>query len=140
MILGNLATPALQSWAVLNDVEFPAATVAVNILDRDGNSKGGGLVATRDVSAGEVLLKVPKDLIVSREQVGQCAKVDATLRQLLAAVEPFAKVGWVLCGIKGRHRHLRTDGTLADTAPSYYGISHIPDDHGKPSESFVRWQ
>ena len=90
---GHLDTESLPAWAVLNDIQLPAARVTRNILDSDGNSKGGGLVATRDVSAGAILLKVPSELIVSRGQVDQCAKVDCTLRTILDAAESFAKVG-----------------------------------------------
>lgn len=93
MLYGNLPIGSLRAWALLNNIELPAARVELDVLDKDGTSKGGGLVADRNVSAGDILLKVPGELILSREQVQQCAKVDSTLRELLTAVEVFAKVG-----------------------------------------------
>lgn len=93
MLYGNLPTESLRAWALLNNVDLQAVQVVQDILDQDGTSKGGGLVADRNVSAGDVLLKVPGELIVSRDQVEQCAKVDLTLREVLTAVEGFAKVG-----------------------------------------------
>lgn len=93
MLYGSLPMESLRAWALLNDVELQAARVVLDILDKDGLSKGGGLVADRDVAAGDILLKVPGELIVSRGQVEQCAKVDSTFREVLAAVEVFAKVG-----------------------------------------------
>lgn len=107
MLYGNLPLDSLHSWAALNSIELQAAIVSLNVLDADGNSKGGGLVAKHTVSAGDVLLKVPYDLVVSRQQVEQCAKVDPTLRDVLAAVEGFAKVGEAIFGdARGRSLHL----------------------------------
>lgn len=93
MLYGSLPVETLQAWALLNEVELPAAQVTPNIVDNEGNSKGGGLVATRDVSAGDVLLKIPAELIVSKQQVEQCIRADARLREVMEQLEAFMKVG-----------------------------------------------
>jgi hypothetical protein len=93
MIHPDLPVSGLQAWAILNDAELPTAKIVTDILDKNGLSKGGGLVATRDASAGEILLKVPRDLVVARERVEEYAKTDTNFRDVLVAVEGFAKVG-----------------------------------------------
>jgi hypothetical protein len=92
MKYGSLPISSLQAWGTLNGVDLPAANIEAEILDNEGNSKGGGLVATRDVAAGESLLRIPAELILSIEQVEQCMKADSTLQRIMEAAT-FAKVG-----------------------------------------------
>lgn len=93
MRYGSLSIDKLQPWAVLNDVDFPIASITANVLDQNGNSKGGGLVAKHAASAGQLLLKVPAGLVTSRNQVEQCMKTDTNLHALMQATVDFAKVG-----------------------------------------------
>ena len=93
MRYGSLSMESLQSWALLNNVELPGARVAANILDHEGHSKGGGLVAARGLSGTDVALKIPNDMVLSRSQVEQCGKADSSLQELLEATATFAKVG-----------------------------------------------
>jgi hypothetical protein len=82
----------LQTWAALNGVGLSAASIKAEILDDQGNSKGGGLVASKDVAAGEAILRIPAELMLSIEQVEQCMKADSTLQRIMEAAT-FAKVG-----------------------------------------------
>lgn len=93
MRYGSLPIKDYHTWASLNGIELDAARVVADILDKDGNSKGGGLVASRDVAADDVLLKVPAELIVCQSQVEQCAEVDGRLRELMDCMAEFTKVG-----------------------------------------------
>ena len=80
-----LPVTALPAWTKLNDVIF----YDISVHDIEG--KGFGLVADRSLSSEDafdmpVLLRVPKDLILSAEAVEQHAQVDKEFRELLAAV------------------------------------------------------
>ena len=78
----QLPIEAFLPWALLNDVELSRAAV------QDVKGKGLGLVATGDshhddAASTAVYVRVPKDLILSRECVEDYAKVDQNFRQLL---------------------------------------------------------
>ena len=79
------------SWATLNDVTFDR-TVPGDIPGR-----GGALLAKEDPNAEEdssnVLLTVPKDLILSLERVQDHAKVDKDFREVLQSLGDFGRVG-----------------------------------------------
>ena len=93
MRYGSLSVDRLETWALLNNANCPVAQVTVDILDHDGKSKGGGLTAKRAASAGELLLKVPAELVVNQTQIEMCSKADTTLQNLMEATATFAKVG-----------------------------------------------
>lgn len=96
MRYGSLSLDKLRSWASLNEVDLPIAEVAINIVDSEGNSKGGGLTAKQHASAGDVLLRIPAELIVSQGQIELCSKLDTNLQSLMHAVTDFAKVGSII--------------------------------------------
>jgi hypothetical protein len=99
MRYGSLPVDSLHSWASLNGADFPVAKVVTDILDHEGNSKGGGLIAKREAVAGELLLKVPAELVVSGFQVELCSKTDTTLKELMERTAEFAKVCLGRCSI-----------------------------------------
>jgi hypothetical protein len=79
----ELPISALPAWAKLNDVIF----YDISVHDIEG--KGFGLAAGRSLSSENafdmpVLLRIPKDLILSSEAVEEHAQVDKDFRQLLA--------------------------------------------------------
>ncbi|RMD44595.1 hypothetical protein DV735_g494, partial [Chaetothyriales sp. CBS 134920] len=75
----------LSTWAVFNNVQLRGAAVTSSIKNELGNDKGGGLVATEKHESGDVLLVVPRDLVLSVEGIEQLAKADHRLRELLDA-------------------------------------------------------
>lgn len=83
----------LYAWSQLNQVKLIDTAVETHILAPDGTDKGGGLVAKSTHGPGEVLLKVPLDLLLSKERVEQHAKGDKFFRELLDAVPPMLQVG-----------------------------------------------
>ena len=93
MRYASLPVNQLGTWASFNDVELFGAEVRTQIIDDDGNDKGGGLLATSQHDASETLLKIPTDIVLSRHQVDNCAKVDSGLRELLRALPTLTEVG-----------------------------------------------
>ena len=89
----SLPVAQLGAWASINDVELFGAEVKAHIIDDVGNDKGGGLVATKEHASSETLLKIPADIILSRNRVEGCAKVDGRLRELLEALPTLTEVG-----------------------------------------------
>lgn len=80
----ELPITALPAWTKLNDVIF--YDISVHSIE----SKGFGLIADRQLSSEDafdmpVLLRIPKDLILSAEAVEEHARVDKDFRELLAA-------------------------------------------------------
>jgi hypothetical protein len=79
----QLPLEAFPTWARLNNIDF--SNVGLERID----GKGFGWVADRDVTSGSqddndvaVLLKIPRDLILSLEAVEEYAKIDQNFRQL----------------------------------------------------------
>lgn len=93
MKYASIPTEALQQWAQLNDVQQNGVKVCSNIITPTGIGKGGGLLSTKQHSAESVLLVVPRDLVLTKETVQQCAKTDKHLRTLLEALNDFIQVG-----------------------------------------------
>lgn len=84
----------LSSWAHLNSVQLHGSNISSHIIDEDGNDRGGGLIATTRLESGKVILNVPSDLVLSKEQVEQHAKTNKHLKEVLEAVGPaFSQVG-----------------------------------------------
>ncbi|KAI9055571.1 hypothetical protein LZ554_000517 [Drepanopeziza brunnea f. sp. 'monogermtubi'] len=85
MQITQLPISALPAWSKLNAVDF----LDISVQDL-GSSKGLGLVTSRALSSKNTfdiptLLVVPNELVLSREAVGEWAKVDGHLRELLGA-------------------------------------------------------
>ena len=87
----QLPPEAVTPWAMLNDVTFDR-TVPGTVQVR-----GGALLAKEDQGAdrdsSQVLLTVPRDLILSLERVQECAKVDKDFREVLESLGDFGRVG-----------------------------------------------
>ena len=98
MQYASLSVSQLSSWALLNNVELHGVRVESDIINADGSSKGGGLIATAEHGEGEPLLIVPQDIVLSKEQITECARTDAKLVELLAtfADSNFINVGFVV--------------------------------------------
>ncbi len=85
----------LFAWGKLNGVEFNKIDVKSDITSKDGATKGAGLFSTCQRSLndhGAVLLSVPQDLVLSREQVDRYAGIDKHLKSVLDAADAFGKV------------------------------------------------
>ncbi len=77
----------LPSWAKLNNIEFSGIAIS-NIP-----GKGYGLIVTAERSEDDaILMTVPKDLILSCENVWVLAKADQDLREVLEAVGDYGRV------------------------------------------------
>lgn len=91
----QLPTEAFLPWAQLNEVTF-TRTVPGVIAGR-----GGALLAKEaldsNANASPVLMKVPKDLILSLERVQEHAKVDKDFRELLDCLGDFGRVSTTYC-------------------------------------------
>lgn len=90
---GWLALPqdAFLPWAMLNEVTFNRTVPGIV------PGRGGALLAKENLNAdgdkSNVLLTVPKDLIISLERVQDHAKVDKDFRELLESLRDFGRVG-----------------------------------------------
>ena len=89
MLRERLPPTALASWAALQNVEFDG--VHIQHLD---DLRGYRAIAqhTGLVDKGHALMTVPADLVLSADTVGNWAKTDQHLRQLLSAVGELAQV------------------------------------------------
>jgi len=85
----RLPTSSLRSWAELNGVEYNGISV------RSVPGSGAGIVAARALSGGDEgpLVVVPRELVLSLEQVELQAKSDQHLKELLDALGEYARVG-----------------------------------------------
>jgi hypothetical protein len=87
----------LLAWSKLNGVELHG--VEVQHIGGNPVDKGSAVVASQDLKgrlgcgSPEVLIRIPRDLILSAEMVAGWAKVDGCLREVLMAVGDFGKVG-----------------------------------------------
>lgn len=87
----SLPREAFNPWAHLNDVRFHE-TKPGRIAGR-----GSALLASKAVKnsseGAECLLTVPKDLILSQDQIMAQAKVDRDFKELLESLGDFGRVG-----------------------------------------------
>lgn len=87
----QLPPQALLPWAMLNDVSFERAIPGVV------KGRGNALLAKEDLDASKddtnVLVTVPRDLILSLERVREYAKVDRDFREVLDSLNDFGRVG-----------------------------------------------
>lgn len=91
MKFDRLALENLPSWSMINGIETSGIRLEPHII-RDGVDCGGGLVSNTATKEDTVLVSVPQDLILNREQVFLQAKTDAHLRQLLETLGDFVEV------------------------------------------------
>jgi hypothetical protein len=88
----NLPTSAIKPWAQLNGI----ATDGITVGAIPGcPERGSGVVAARNLKGGDEgpLMVIPSDLVLSLERVEIQAKADESLRDVLAATGPYARVG-----------------------------------------------
>lgn len=89
----TLPITALPVWAKFNGIELHR--VEIERLTAHGIDKGSAVVARRDITGNgnnEQLMLVPRDMILSMEAVGNYAKSDKHLREVLEAAEDYARV------------------------------------------------
>ena len=82
---------ALPTWAEFNGVTFNGIKIGtLPGLEHQGST----VIAERDLHGGteQPLMVVPRELILSRENIGVLAKADQHLKELLDAVGDFAYV------------------------------------------------
>lgn len=82
----TLSLDALSAWAQVNHVEFNG--ISAHAIP----SRGTGLAATASIAEKTPLMLVPKDLILSLDNVWIHAKADRHLRQVLEAMGEYARV------------------------------------------------
>lgn len=82
-----LPAERLAPWARLNNVDLNG--VEISSLD---NSRGSGIIATWESDNGAILINVPRDLVISLENVWIYARSDKHLLQVLEAVGEYARV------------------------------------------------
>ena len=85
----------LRAWAKLNGIKFNNVTVEKNIAAAGGEGKGAGVVATEDFSdddGEEILMTVPADLILTKEQVKKQAALDKNIQRILDDAGEFGEV------------------------------------------------
>jgi hypothetical protein len=80
----------LPQWAALNDVAFR------KVQPSSIPGRGSGLVAKHDLNGDDeshqLLLTVPRELVLSKETVELLSKSDRDLRALLEALGEFVQV------------------------------------------------
>ncbi|KAH7385898.1 hypothetical protein BKA66DRAFT_440560 [Pyrenochaeta sp. MPI-SDFR-AT-0127] len=81
---------ALPTWAAFHGVTFNGVKVGPLPGFED---RGSTIIADRELQGGKVeaLLVVPKELIISRENIDLFAKADRHLRELLEAIGEFGR-------------------------------------------------
>lgn len=88
----SIPVTTLRLWSELNDVRLNGIDIVEDMLSDSGESKGAGLVANRRHESEDTLLSVNPNLILSRDAIQQCSKLDKDLRTLLDALAPFLQV------------------------------------------------
>lgn len=92
-----LPIEALPAWIKLNGISFRDVEVKRMVTD-DGIDKGAAVLTTcakeskEGSSEPEILMAVPRDLVLSLDLVHTCAKSDRYLREVLEAMGEFGKV------------------------------------------------
>ena len=84
----TLSISKLGAWAKLNNVEFNGVDFTV----LRGNMGSGLFTTTARSTNNPLLMTVPKDLVLSLENVWLYAKSDKHLRQVLEATEAYSRV------------------------------------------------
>ncbi|KAG8526785.1 uncharacterized protein KY384_008214 [Bacidia gigantensis] len=116
----------LDAWAHLNNVKFNGVKVSSTFTER-----GSVLIATRQLSdENPILLTVPRELVLSLENVWVYAKCDKHLTQVLEAVGDWAKVlrtadTWVT--------HNATQGQIGVKNPFSQYVKYLPEEFSIPT-------
>lgn len=85
----------LPTWATFHGVIFNG----INVGPLPGfEDRGSTVIANHELEGGKVepLLVVPKDLIISRQNIELFAKSDRHLREVLEAIGDFGRVRYPL--------------------------------------------
>jgi len=84
--------PVFQTWCRVNGIAFDGAKVGASHIEGGGE----GVLADRDLVGGAEgpLMVVPRNMILSREQVELQAKSDKWLRELLDACGDYGRVSY----------------------------------------------
>jgi hypothetical protein len=134
----SLAVSGLTSWALINDVDLVSVVIEPDILDENGQSKGGGLIANGNTDEGGPLLTVPRDMIVSKEQAKEYARIDTNFRDLLQSLEsssliqvsrPDMNSAAGLGKQVGQTTHVLMHWPPSDSARYHSGISSVSTYH-----------
>ena len=84
----TLPIKALLPWAQLNGIELNGVEIA-----KLENGHGSGIVATQDTDDEDtVFVRVPAELVLSKDLVWEYARSDPDLRQVLEGMGEWAKV------------------------------------------------
>ncbi len=87
-----------SSWAKLNNIEFNGIAIS-NIA-----GKGYGLIVIAErCEEDAILITVPKDLVLSCENVWMLAKADKHLREVLEAVGDYGRVPYAAALLQSVH-------------------------------------
>ena len=78
----------LPAWARLNNIELNGVKVAT----LSGNSRAGVIKTASTQEGNAPLMKIPRDLILSLENVWTMAKSDTRLREILEAAGEYSRV------------------------------------------------
>ncbi|MCJ1472558.1 hypothetical protein MMC13_001207 [Lambiella insularis] len=82
-----LPIDSIIPWSILNNVDMNGVTITAS-----PTRKGSGIVVTKDISAEDcVLIRVPRELVLSLETIWEFAKCDHHLSSILTAVEDFGR-------------------------------------------------
>lgn len=93
-----LSLDSLPAWLKLNGIVMKDVAVQQIGLGESDIDKGNAIVATATTSndcpgaSSEVLLHIPRDLVLSLEAVQNYSKSDGDLREVLQAVGEFGRV------------------------------------------------
>jgi hypothetical protein len=81
----------LPTWASFNSVDFNGIKIGTLPGFED---RGSTIIADRGLASGDEgpLLTVPRELILSRDNIDLVAKSDQHLREVLQALEDFGRV------------------------------------------------
>lgn len=121
---------SLPLWVHLNDVSLSGVEFR-RLKDDDGTDKGCAVVATAEKddehlesgdthSHPQVLIRVPSDLVLSRESVDNYAKSDRYLREVLEAVGDFGRVCF---NVVSRYCGIGVQLIYADSSRGHFGLS-----------------
>lgn len=82
----------LDSWACVHDVEMDGVAIS-----HSGAQKGHGILMTKDASEeNQVLITVPKNLVLTVETIWDFAESDQQLKSILTAVKEFGTVWYIV--------------------------------------------
>lgn len=88
MLRETLPVDRLDLWAQFHNVKFNGVRISTT-----ANNTGLGVFAASDwTEEAQILISVPRELVLSVENVWIYAKADRHLRQVLEAVGDYARV------------------------------------------------